>query len=338
MTIALFCATAGKLDAHEGWGIVVDAHERVYVADIPANTIWRISPDGRTEPIVRGVHSHALALGFDGFVYGTDVAISGSSRTVWRLDMTGGLSDLRAPGSEHALDLQPFLIAKNGDVYSISRYEPKPPADGRSLYLLRRNHMGGVDTLAGGKVGYADGVGRAARFSGIDGMAWLPDGRIALVDGARIRAMATDGSVSTLSGELTRQQWDQDLMGLFVSVDGQILVADFAQRRLLQLVNGRTRTVFSSGFFWSPTGVTQTANGIYLLEHLRAPLGILGDLKIGPYLQVRRIADDRRTVVLSRAWGANSAVALSVTGVMVAFILVIRGARARSRRNGIRST
>src|SRR5688572_20852658 len=45
--------------AHEGWGIVVDASGRIYVGDIPANTIWRISRDGIVERIARK-HSHAL--------------------------------------------------------------------------------------------------------------------------------------------------------------------------------------------------------------------------------------------------------------------------------------
>src|SRR5688572_25223822 len=53
---------ASRAEAHEGWGIVVDATGRVYVGDIPANIIWRISKEGKLERVALGKHSHALVL------------------------------------------------------------------------------------------------------------------------------------------------------------------------------------------------------------------------------------------------------------------------------------
>jgi streptogramin lyase len=88
LAVGLTAATATAARAHEGWGIVRDATGRLYVADVPANTIWRIDPDGRRVAAVRGVHSHALVIGPDGAVYGTDVALDGFAR-VWRLDGRG---------------------------------------------------------------------------------------------------------------------------------------------------------------------------------------------------------------------------------------------------------
>src|SRR5687767_6068296 len=90
--VVLIVAASSPAAAHEGWGIVVDSRGRVYVADIPANTIWRISSDGRAEAIRSFIHSHALSLGLDGAVYGTNVSFTQPVRSVWRFDAGGRFS------------------------------------------------------------------------------------------------------------------------------------------------------------------------------------------------------------------------------------------------------
>lgn len=317
--------------AHEGWGIVVDAQGRIYVADIPANTIWRFSSDGRSDAILRNVHSHALVLGADGFIYGTDVALTGSNRGVWKLDLRGGKSNVIAP-APLPLDLAAFLVAPNGTIYSPSRYQSVAPKEGRSLYLLRRHPSGRTDTLAGGLTGHADGTGRGARFLGIDGMAWL-NGEIVLTDGPRIRIVTAAGAVRTLLGELTTIEWDQDLLGVAAGHSGEILVADFAGRRVIRLAGKEATVAVTSGLFWSPTGVTTTANATFVLEHLRAPFGILGDLGIGPYLQVRRIDADGRATLIARKWGANSLVGAVLVAAVVTMILLLMAMRMASKRS-----
>ena len=331
LAITVICISSSQLLAHEGWGIVVDRNNRIYFADIPANTVWRLSPDGRIEAMLRDVHSHALILGSDGSVYGTDVKISGTTRNVWKLDMAGRRSN-RSP--ESVLDLQPFLVGNDGSIFSVSRYQSQSLPEERSLHVIRRDAAGQLDTLAGGKVGLADGNGAQAQVISIDGMAWMPDGRIAFVDGARVRAISLAGQVQSLTGELTRPEWDQDLMGLSVTRNGDILVADFARRRVLKLVNGRATAIFSSALLWSPSGVTHAPNGIYILEHLRAPYGILGDLRIGPYIQVRLIAHDGRSSVVTRRWGSNSLVALAILGTLVSIPIAVSVRRKTRRRIG----
>lgn len=328
VVIAALTVRTTPAAAHEGWGIVVDAHRRVYVADIPANTVWRISPDGRVEPVVRDVHSHALVLGSDGAVYGTHVHLTRPIRSVWRLDMSGRLSDVLPPTSGFPLDLQPFLLGADGTLYSGSVYQAEPPAGGRELYVLRRSPRGVVDTVAGGRVGHADGVGPRARFESLDGMAWLPDGAIVIADGPRLRRVTLDGHVATITGPLTTRRWDQDLLGVSVGPHGDVYAADFAGRAVLHVVGTRADTALVSGRFWSPTGVTATAGGLYVLEHPRAPLGILGDLGVGPYLRVRRLGPDGRVETLARVWGRHSGPA---AGAAALLLLALTGAWARRR-------
>jgi hypothetical protein len=327
--VVLTVATSSTAAAHEGWGIVVDSRGRVYATDIPANTIWRISGDGRVEAIRRFIHSHALSLGPDGAVYGTNVSFTQPVRSVWRFDAGGRFSEIIPPTKGFPLDLQSFLLAPDGSVYSASTYQHPEPAGGRELYVLHWSPTGVVDTVAGGHVGHADGHGRAARFQSIDGMAWLPDGSIVLADGARLRRVSIDGRVESLGPPLTALRWDQDLLGIAVGSDSAIYAADFAGRVVQRVVGERVDTLYRASSYWAPAGIAATASGVYVLEHPRAPLGILGDIGIGPYLRVRRISADGSAQTLTTIWGRYSLyAALATVAIAAGVILLWRRQRA----------
>jgi len=185
-----------------------------------------------------------------------------------------------------------------------------------------------IDTVAGGLKGHADGNGRNVRLTGVDGMAWLPDGSLLLVDGARLRRLTPDGTVQSLTPPLTEFQWDQDLMGASVAPDGSVYVADFSGRRVLRVNGAKVDTVATTGGYWAPTGVLASADGTYTLEHPRAPLGILGDLGVGPYLRVRLVKSDASTQVIARIWGRNTKY---VVAFLVGVAALIFGFRARRR-------
>lgn len=329
---AMIAATPSSAVAHEGWGVVVDARGRVYVADIPANTIWRISPDGRFEAIGRGIHSHALSLGPDSAVYGTHASFTQPVVSVWRLDENGKFADVIPPTRGFPLAMQSFLRGPDGSVYSASTYQYPEPPGGRQLYLLRWSPGGVIDTLAGGKSGHADGSGRAAQFESIDGMAWLSDGSIVVADGPRLRRVRVDGNVESLGASLTELRWDQDILGVAVGPDGSIYAADFAGRVVHRANGARRDTLYQPGIFWSPTGVAATADGIYVLEHPRAPLGIMGDIGIGPYLRVRKISDDGNAVTLASKWGRHSPKLAAVSVLLVAIVVSVRQVRRRRLR------
>ena len=330
--IAGFGIAPQEAKAHEGWGIVRDARGRIYVTDIPSNTIWRIDPNGRAVPILRQTHSHALVLGADGAIYGTNVHPTSGIRSVWLLDMSGRSTMLVPPTSGFPLDLQPFLIAADGTIYSVSLHEAALPADQRRLFVLRRLPSGVIDTVAGGLKGDADGTGTNARFRGIDGMAWLQDSSVLLVDGAILRRLSRAGEVQSLTPPLTEFRWDQDLMGASVSPDGSLYVADFSGRRVLRIDGTNVSTVTTTGGYWAPTGVLATADGTFTLEHPRAPLGILGDLGVGPYLRVRLTRSDGSTQVVASMWGRNTKYVIAFVVGVIALIVALRAWRRARRR------
>ena len=313
LLIALLVALPAQ--AHEGWGIVVDARGWVYFTDIPANTVWRIRADGRQEKIATGLHSHALVLGSNDEIFGTHPDLTARLRSVWRFTDVSGLQHVIGPSTGLPLGLQSFIRDSTGNVFSMEVWNPTSQRQS----LLRRKPSGDVSAVAGGALGYADGRGADARFLGVDGIAWTSDGALHVTDGPYLRRVTIDGQVTTLGGgALTTRRWGEDLLGVAVDQNGNSYMADFSGRRILRLSrSGAVRTVLRTGSLWAPTGVAVTDNDLLVLEHLRAPLGILGDLGIGPYIRVRRLMPDGTASTLAQIWGARSVpAALGVLGAL----------------------
>ena len=316
--------------AHEGWGIVVDRQGQIYFTDIPTNTIWRITREGRLEAFLNK-HSHALVLGDDGSIYGTHEHHSGAAGSVWRIAPDGSVSDILTPNRDFPMNLHPFTIDREGNIYSTNSISF--PDQNDKTTLLKSKPNGDVTLLAGGVRGFKDGTGSEAQFSGIDGMAWGADGFLYVTDGVYVRRVTTDGKVTTLGGgALTSQSFGEDLMGLATSPTGGAFVADYSGRRVFELKpDGNSRTVLETGWFWSPTGVTFVGEDLYVLEHLRMPLVILGDVGIGPYARVRKISPDGTAERITTVWGRNRLTFSIVLLVIAALFIFLWRARRRKK-------
>jgi DNA-binding beta-propeller fold protein YncE len=184
----------GQAQFADPYGIVFDARGTLYVSDAGANNRIRVvRPDGTVA---------TLAGGVEGFQDGQGAAARFATPSGLAIDAAGNL-----------------YVADTGN-HAIRKVTP----DGR------------VTTLAGdGQPGFRDGPGAQARFDGPMGVAVDPAGRVIVADAYndRIRAIAPDGSVTTLAGG--PQPGDADGPGgqarldtpCAVLVDGsRILVAD----------------------------------------------------------------------------------------------------------------
>lgn len=320
---------------HEGWGIVVDKQGQVYFSDIPTNTIWKVTTQGYLEAVARDKHTHALVLDQHGNLYGTHHHPTLPIGSIWIRDSDGRLTDLVPPTQNFPLHLQSFMMDGEGNMFSENPYKPQDS----EVLLLRRTPDGKISVLAGSSRGLADGRGREAKFTRIDGMSFGPEGSLYITDGAYVRRVTLDGVVTTLHKEpLTTSSWDEDLMGLAVDQSAYIYVADYSGRRVLELgPDGKIGRVYETGgVFWSPTGVTIAGPDLYLLEHLRMPLNILGDLQIGPYARISKISKDGSTTRIITVWGTNTRIFAIIALIVCALsVLAVRVLRRRRRRRTI---
>ncbi len=323
---------ASRADAHEGWGIIVDPRGRVYFTDIPTNTIWRISETGRVEKIAREKHSHALYMDDAGNLFGTNPHLTLPIGSIWKLTPQGSLSDILGPTRDLPLGLQSFAIDSRGAVYSVNARNATTPL----LVLLRRNPDGSITSIAGSEPGHADGTGAAARFAGIDGMAWGRDGALYVADGPYIRRVTQAGEVTTVTAQpLTGDSFGEDLMGITVDGSGSLVIADYAGRRVSRLsANSNAIQIHRTSFPWAPTGVEVKGGSLYVLEHLRLPFAILGDLGVGPYLRIERVAADGTVTTMATLWGGRTWLAslLALSIVLLAYGLLRLSRRGRSKR------
>ncbi len=121
--------------------------------------------------------------------------------------------------------------------------------------IRRVTPAGAVTTLAGtaGLFGHVDGVGAAARFGIPRAVALRPDGSLVVTDFTYLRAVALDGTVTTLAGSGSQGAADgpaaqasfTDLAALAVDGAGNIYMVDGKAIRVLT-VGGQVMTVAGS--------------------------------------------------------------------------------------------
>ncbi len=92
--IATLGLLSASVSAHPGTGLVKDQAGNIFYTDL--SNIWKIDSSGRRSLVVRGVHTHELALDLNGQLVGEDVKYLGNDRyrhRVRRLELNGTVSN-----------------------------------------------------------------------------------------------------------------------------------------------------------------------------------------------------------------------------------------------------
>jgi streptogramin lyase len=250
------------------WGIAIDARGNVYIADAGnANRIRKIAADG-TVSTLAGEH--------EGFKDGLGAAAEFNTPSGLVLDAAGNL-----------------YVADTGN-HAIRKITPQ----------------GAVTTLAGtGTAGWSDGPAAQAQFNAPIGVAVDKNGKVYVADtyNDRIRAIGTDGIVSTLAGGDGPDYGDgigtdasfDTPCALAVDDGGMVWVADTG--------NGAIRRITPDGKVSTFARETMLDDKVLLHRPLSLALthdGYLyvGDMAHGMLLQ---FAPDAHMAVLTGASGDN---------------------------------
>ena len=241
-------------------GLAVDVNDNLYVADTWNHLIRKITPAGVVTTVAgkwvddgtgRGAGDFADGPAFMArFNHPTGVAVDASG-TVYVMDSGNSLlrkiengvvstvaGKLRVAGSANGtgadaqfgrwVNPNGIALGPDGNIYV---------ADAGNSTIRKVTPQGVVTTIAGraGVEGHTDGRGTAARFNWPNDVALDSQGTIFVVDGALIRKIAPDGTVTTIAGSLSDISWkdgtgkDASFNGsrtIAVAGDGTVYVAD----------------------------------------------------------------------------------------------------------------
>lgn len=289
--------------AHPATGIVIDRGGNIYFSDL--ETIWKIDKEGKLSVFRAGVsgrHVHELTIDAQDNIYGADISYVAEKwvSDVWKMTSAGNINYLLAPTSDPPRGMSNWLD-RDGNMYLVDQNNHTKA----QTVLLRRSPDGHVITLAGGAYGQQDGKGVAAKFSSVGGMAFGPDGSLYLTDGAAVRKVMMDGTVTTVGHDLAFRTSDDkpslfggsygSLAGLSVNSSGTVYVADAGNRRLLRIDgDGKPAIVLRTEPPYFPNGVAAAPDGsIYVLEFgLTLPSSWSGP-------RVRKIAPDGANTIIA---------------------------------------
>lgn len=211
-------------------GIAVDSLGNIFIGDSNNHVIRKITPDGT-------VTTFAGAAGILGNTNGTgsgarfgflhDLAIDSYdniyvadqyNRLIRKVTPTGTVTTLAGSGTSTHADGTGVAASFTNPMYlTVDRNGNVFVSDNNRLRKV--TSVGVVTTLAGdGTVGYADGTGSAARFSGLYGVDVDYSGNVYAADASngRIRKVTQAGVVTTFAGN-----------GTLSSIDGTTTSASF---------------------------------------------------------------------------------------------------------------
>jgi hypothetical protein len=236
----------------------------------------------------------------DGNLYGEDLSYEPATQrytsSLWKMTPAGELTYILAPTTDPPQGMS-LWRDRDGNMYSAlwksnSEHE---------LLILKRTPDGRVSTL----LGSPEAVSRLRQdvLYSLGGMAFGRDGSLYLTDGLSVRKLTMDGTVTTLTRNLTVEQPADNpmgsgpeirLLGLAVDAQGNVLTADYSNRRVLKIAPGQeAATLMRTEPPWSPAGVAVSGSDLYILEVGFTPPRTY----IGP--RVRKLSSDGEITVLA---------------------------------------
>ena len=260
--VALGCA-AGPSSAHPAASVVTDAQGNVYYSDL--ERVWRVSPAGRKQVVVKGVHTHELSIDAAGNLYGEHLWYEGEKTDkwghyVWRLTPAGRLEHVY-PAREGFRTDWSFVRDAAGRMYWAAT------GNGGRPEIRRKDAKGAIATIASGPWGEVRWMAVAA-----DGTLFFTS----LADGRHdLYRVSAAGAVTRLGHDLAPHKLSDLLFsprhatfGIWPDRRGGAYVAVPADRVVKHVsAAGKVTVVARSRLRWSPTGGMLARDGaLWILE------------------------------------------------------------------------
>lgn len=315
-------------------GIVVDGAGNVYVADSSNHTIRKITPAGVVSTFVGGARQRGGADGIGSvarFSYPYGIAADGAGSFYVTDSGNSTIRKITADGTVSTLAGSAGVKGDDNGVGTAARFfYPTGIATDTSgsMYIADQGNRairkvtpdGKVSTLAGGdEVGYVDGAGTVARFSGVVSDVTTDDAGnvyVADTDNGCIRKITPAGEVSTFVGAPQIGGGNVDGVGTVarfgavggIATDGagNIYVADTDNRTIRRVSrNGVVSTAFGNA------NARGSADGVGAAARFNNPRGVATDSHDNVYVvdtgnhTIRKITPDGAVSTLAGTAGVS---------------------------------
>ncbi|HTJ40447.1 MAG TPA: SMP-30/gluconolactonase/LRE family protein [Kofleriaceae bacterium] len=270
----------GDRDTARFWNpvnVIVGPDDKIYVADFDNGAIRRSDKDGNVETVYKDskfMRPFGLVFDASGALYvSTDNDDTGAhtllSGTIWKIDTTAKTAEVvvRGIGRARGLAMLPDgkIVMTDFLHQTIRTLDPTTKA---------------ITIIAGAEdvPGFADATGADARFDAPYGVVVVSGPSLVVADwgNQRLRAVALDGTTSTIAGDGTAAWLDGAALsarfdhpqGLAVAADGTIYVSDMDTFRVRRLANGMVDTIAGNGTGGYMDADDRLAAELYGLEGL----------------------------------------------------------------------
>lgn len=281
--------TAAPAAAQTSWGIGVMRNGSIVFCDRLRNTVWQVDATGKRTAALDGMNCYGVTTGLDGQVLGEstplDLVTSAKTVGVWRLGTAGQREWLQPPA----------WLAR--DAASRSYIWMGIGAGSPTSQIVRIEGPGISVPIAGGARGKKDGIGEAAAFDNVTGIAAAPDGSVLVIDDGNVRRIDSAGSVTTEAVNVVTDShfgildapglWAREI-GIASDHHSQAVVVDPAAGRVVHIdrgghavtmwaPSGWSQRLTGGRWGWRPSGVAMLGNTYYVLDEWLGP-AIIADI------------------------------------------------------------
>ncbi len=254
-----------SLQAHPGWGIVVDKDRNIYFPDIMRNggTIFKLSKEGKISIMLKGIHAHNVVLDDDGNLI---TAHGEDNHTMLRINTDGSIDTLI-----HTHDMDVFFGGNStwskhhGIIYGLKKDKKLMAIDADG----NRSPVSDFE-FAWNQVIYADP----------DGIIYAPD--IAYDNGVLVR-IDTTGKGEIIARDLIskldrpKDRHNDVLLGITKGCDGDIYLAELAGQHIIKILDdGQHETFYKSENSWFPCAIDFFSGDAYIMEYRHSREGMKG--------------------------------------------------------------
>ena len=246
------------MKAHPGIGIVRDSKGNIFYTDL--KQVWKISPGGSKEIVVKGVHTHELYIDEQDNLYGEHLWYNGEAKNTWGhytwcLKNNGELVKDIEP-TEGFLNNYSFVRDSAGNMYWVERFTTSK--------IMKKSMSGEITKLIEGKFGFIGWL-----FSTKTGIFYFTENN-------KLHRLLPDGKLETVAENIGSRSTDFTMMGrnydsygIWTDVADNVYLAMIDSKKVIRIdSNGKPETILAANSLWTVTSGLFDKNGnMWVLEN-----------------------------------------------------------------------